>query len=186
MDCLEQLQNELPWLATASDRSFGACQTALPARDALRCRSYSNSTAHLNVERKSDLKSRSSFDACLKAPLQGVALRCDGCADRSVEPLRPPMETFSMALAPLDAFNTQLDGYVGLVSSNTGLPMDQARYICCALATYPLALLFRHLPNVPALKVRNVSFFTIFSLVAPESESVSICVAFNFPFRDRV
>jgi hypothetical protein len=105
------------------------------------------------------------------------------------------LELVSSMLAPVDALNEHLDTYVQAFADLSGfLPLDQARYLCCALATYPLALLFRFIPNIPSLKVRpeKISlFFFFFSLRCGPQNFFSIGALrwraiFHLPVRSRL
>ena len=65
----------------------------------------------------------------------------------------------SALLAPLDFVNAILNAQFEALAEASGfLTVDKARYVVCLLLAYPVGLLFRHLPNVPALKVRSSTF----------------------------
>jgi lysophospholipid acyltransferase len=56
-------------------------------------------------------------------------------------------------LGPLGDFNDYLDKQLLFVTNASGfLSHDKTKYVFCLLLAYPLALLFRLLPNIPTLK----------------------------------
>lgn len=57
---------------------------------------------------------------------------------------------------PLGDFNDYLDKQLQFVTDASGfLSHDKTKYVFCLLLAYPLALLFRLLPNIPTLKVNT-------------------------------
>lgn len=59
-------------------------------------------------------------------------------------------------LGPLGDFNDYLDKQLQVVTDASGfLSHDKTKYVFCLLLAYPLAMLFRLLPNVPTLKVNT-------------------------------
>jgi hypothetical protein len=72
--------------------------------------------------------------------------------------IREAMEYVDVALSPIHGVHARLDPHLMDITEMSGgiLSYDKTKYVFCALLVFPLALLFRLLPNVSSLKVRRI------------------------------
>jgi hypothetical protein len=65
------------------------------------------------------------------------------------------MEYLNIALTPLHDVHARINPALQDVTDMSGgiLSFDKTKYVFCALLVFPLAILFRLLPNIPTLKV---------------------------------